>query len=448
MSSRSVFEADVIVVGSGPGGATISRQLARAGAEVLLLERGKDYRRLPYYGTYLGPLIYSDRGSLLFTREGLNIIRPLMVGGATSMYCGCAAPPPEWLKNNYDIDIDKEVSETIEELEIRPLPDELRGEASTRIARAGQTLGYDWEPQIKFMKPTRGRPFDCGARCMLGCRCGAKWNAAEYVDEAVQAGANLLTRARVDRVLAEDGHVVGVEGRLAGAAFTATAPTVVLSAGGIGSPRVLQSSGFDEAGKGMTMDTTAMIYGFGKEKGIGDEPPMTWSWENTEAGYMLSTLVDPWLLYPLINSLKGLRYPLTWPRWKNVLGVMIKLKDEISGGVFPNGVISKPLTEKDGHRLKMAENVCHEILIEAGADPDTIFMTPLRGTHPSGTVRIGAMLDTDLQTEVKGLYLCDASVFPEALGRPTVLTIIGLAKRLAEHLQSVGKASSGLGPPT
>ena len=34
------------------------------------------------------------------------------------------------------------------------------------------------------------------------------------------------------------------------------------------------------------------------------------------------------------------------------------------------------------------------------------------------------------------LYICDASVFPEALGRPTVLTIIGLAKRLARHLAS------------
>jgi choline dehydrogenase-like flavoprotein len=82
----------------------------------------------------------------------------------------------------------------------------------------------------------------------------------------------------------------------------------------------------------------------------------------------------------------------------------------------------------------MAEEVCHTILIEAGANPSTIFMTPLRGTHPSGTVRIGTMVDENLQTETQGLYICDASVFPEALDRPTVLTIIGLAKRLAKHL--------------
>jgi choline dehydrogenase-like flavoprotein len=161
---------------------------------------------------------------------------------------------------------------------------------------------------------------------------------------------------------------------------------------------------------------------------------MTWSWENLEAGYMLSTLIDPWLLYPIITALKGPQYPLTWPKWNNTLGVMIKLKDSISGGVFADGKISKPLVGNDRERQRDAEEVCRKILKEAGADPASMFMTPLRGTHPSGTVRIGTMLDSNLQTEIAGLYVCDASTFPEALARPTVLTIIGLAKRLAKHL--------------
>ena len=142
---------------------------------------------------------------------------------------------------------------------------------------------------------------------------------------------------------------------------------MVLAAGGIGTPRILQASGFQQAGIGMTMDVTVMVYGFVKERGIGNEPPMTWSWENPEVGYMLSTLMDPWLLYPIINSLKGPQYALRWPRWNHILGVMIKLKDDVSGGVFPNGKISKPLTDNDRPRLKMAEEVCRKILIEAGA---------------------------------------------------------------------------------
>ncbi len=425
---------DVAVVGSGPGGASVARQLARAGKRVLLLERGKDYRGKAYYGTPLGALTYTDKHSFLFSKEGLNIVRPLMVGGATSMYCGSSARPPAWLKDKYGVDLGPYVEETVQEIGIGPLPPEQRGAASTRIAEAALDLGYNWEPLDKFMRPKRTRRFDCGAKCMLGCRCGAKWNAGEWVDEAVAAGAELWTEARVDDLIVEQRRVGGVRGKRNGQPFQVEAKVVVVAAGGIGTPILLQRAGLFEAGHGMTMDTTTMVYGVSPDKGIGEEPPMTWAYADDEIGYMLSTLIDPWLLYPIITALKSPRLPFTWPRWGRTLGVMIKIKDDISGGITIEGEISKPMSEPDRFRLNHAAIVARKILVRAGADPDTIFMTPLRGTHPSGTVRLCQMLDRDLQTEVENLYICDASVFPEALDRPTVLTILGFGKRLAAHL--------------
>jgi len=428
-------QADVAVVGSGPGGATVARQLSKAGKRVVLLERGHDHRGRFYYGSHMGALLYADKNSLYFTDEGLNIVRPIMTGGATNMFCGAAARPPDWFKGKYGVDIARYVEETIDELRIGPLPRELRGEASQRVMETAVDLGYDWQPLMKFMNPARAARFDCGAKCMLGCRCGAKWTANEYVDDAVGAGCELITGARVDRLIIEDGRVLGVVGKLGRKQpFEVRAEVVVLAAGGIGTPLIMQNSGFFDAGNGMAMDVTVMVYGVSKERGNAFEPPMTVAYFDDANGYVLSTLIDPWFLYPVITALKGPRYPLTMRNYRNTLGLMIKIKDDLSGTISMEGRISKPMTPRDQYRLNHAAIVCRKILVKAGCDPDSIFVSPQRGTHPSCTVRIGEMVDTNLQTEVKNLYVCDASTFPEALDRPTVLTIIGLGKRLSDHL--------------
>ena len=429
-------EYDIIIVGSGPGGATLARQLTKYGRNlrILLLERGRDWRNHRLYGTYPGAMLYTDKASFLSTTEGLSIVRPLMLGGATSMYCACAADPLPWWKDNFGIDLGPYSENTRKELKIQPLEPDLRGEASTRIAEAAIELGQEWHAQDKFMNPDQAANFNCRATCMLGCTCGAKWNAAEYVDEAVNNGCEVCTQAYVEKVIIESRQAAGVTGRINRKQFSVTAKRIILAAGGIGSATILQRSGLEGPGDGMTMDTTVMVYGHAPFRGNGNEPPMTWSYPDDELGVLYSTLIDPWLNYPVVMLRKGPAYSLTWNRWGRTLGVMIKLKDEISGKVRTGAQIQKGLTESDKFRLTQAEHIAKNILVKAGCKPDTVFTTPLRGTHPSGTVRIGHTLNSDLETEIEHLFVCDASVFPQALARPTVLTIISLAKRLAAKL--------------
>ena len=78
-----------------------------------------------------------------------------------------------------------------------------------------------------------------------------------------------------------------------------------------------------------------------------------------------------------------------------------------------------------------------KVLIKAGCNPHEIYATTKIIGHPSGTAPVGKLVDSNLETEIKNLYCCDTSVMPEAPGRPPTWTVVSLAKRLAERLETV-----------
>jgi len=48
-------------------------------------------------------------------------------------------------------------------------------------------------------------------------------------------------------------------------------------------------------------------------------------------------------------------------------------------------------------------------------------------------VPLGTMVDRGLQTATPGLYVCDASVIPQAWGLPPTLTLLCLGERLGRE---------------
>ena len=44
-------------------------------------------------------------------------------------------------------------------------------------------------------------------------------------------------------------------------------------------------------------------------------------------------------------------------------------------------------------------------------------------------------VDSNLETEISNLFVCDASVLPISPGKPPILTILALSKRLADYLK-------------
>ncbi len=124
-------------------------------------------------------------------------------------------------------------------------------------------------------------------------------------------------------------------------------------------------------------------------------------------------------------------------RFSNVLDVFAKIGDDGEGQVRPDGRLSKTFTKQDMKRFEYASRTNKDILIKAGCDPNDIHNSGFVLGHPRGTVRVGEMLDSNLETSVKNLYCCDTSVIPGAPGRPPALTMVCLAKRLSKRLETV-----------
>ena len=176
-------EFDAIVVGSGPGGATVARELSMNNQNVLILEWGDND---PIKGTFAQTLsrAFIPGKSLLITGQALGMVRAITTGGSSLIYCATAFDPPIEMLKTYGVDISKEVAEMTKEVPNAPLTGELMSPAGVRFEESAMDLGYDCKRLNKFIYQSKCRP-DCQL-CLYGCPYGAKWNARNFVDEALE----------------------------------------------------------------------------------------------------------------------------------------------------------------------------------------------------------------------------------------------------------------------
>jgi choline dehydrogenase-like flavoprotein len=427
------LQTDVAVVGSGPGGATVARDLAKQGKKVVILERGKDQQRT---GNVLSTFFIIDKRSLLFPKEGVRVGRALTTGGSSAIYCGTAVPPPGWIKARYNIDLGEFVEEARQEIGIKPLPDRLIGPAARRIMEAARDLGFNWNPMDKFIDPDKCE-LKC-PHCMLGCNRGAIWTARKHVREAVDSGATLVNQALVQEVLVENKKAIGVSALTPKGQLTVEAKVTVLAAGGMATPVLLRRAGMSDAGQGLFVDPLIITYGNSKgPSSTRDIPMTTGTVEFASEGIVMTDLAYPWAFYLMNAYWKGWKYVPKILGYGSTIGIMTKVRDGLSGRVNPDGSVSKPITDEDRHKLDRGASMAEKILKGAGADPRSIYTAPVGAAHPGGTVRIGQGVNTDLETPITNLYVCDTSIIPEPLGLPPVWTIIAFGKRLARRLGSV-----------
>jgi choline dehydrogenase-like flavoprotein len=417
---------DAVIVGSGPGGAAVARELAMRGRRVLVLEQGS---AAPLRGTLAqmaGIAAVPGKGAF-FNADASLLVQGVAAGGSTTVNFATAMAPPLPMFAAHGVDLAPALDALRSDVPMAPLPDALIGPMAARIMQAARASGLAWH---KFDKMIRAPKCRTGCwRCGYGCPFGAKWTARDFVDDAVAHGAQLVDRARVTRVIVLDGRATGVEYERDGARRIATGKVVVLAGGGIGSPRLLHASGLHSGGSPFFSDPVVAVMGSVDDIDGGAEVPMAAGLHLEADGVMLADMTLPKPMYQAFALQVGRVDRLFAHR--RTLSLMVKIRDDIGGRIGPRWV-NKRLQDADRRKLARGIEMARGILAATGARH--VFKTWHFAAHPGGSVRIGEGVDSDLRTSTAGLYVCDASVIPGAWGLPPTVTLLCLGKRLGAHL--------------
>ncbi|WP_426190859.1 GMC family oxidoreductase N-terminal domain-containing protein [Massilia sp. DWR3-1-1] len=427
---------DAIIVGSGPGGATVARELARHGWRVLVLEQGS---AAPLAGTLaqMAAIAAIPGRGLYIDRDASLLVQGVTVGGSSAVNFATAAAPPAALFAAHGIDLSDALACLRAELPIAPLPDALVGPMARRIMDGARAAGFDWHKSDKMIRPALCRA-GCW-RCVYGCPFGAKWTARDFIEQAIAAGAELRDKATVQRVLIERGRTTGVAFTRGGRSHLAHAGVVVLAGGGIGSPRLLHASGLRAARSGFFSDPVVAVMGtvddlaLNADEVAGAEVPMAAGVRFDDDGISLADLALPAPMYQGFTLQAG-RVDRLFAHART-LSVMVKIGDQVGGAIGPRWV-SKRLHANDRAKLARGVEMARAVLRHAGATQ--IFESHHFAAHPGGSVRIGDGVDSALRAGAHNLYVCDASVIPGPWGLPPTLTLLALGVRLARQLAAQG----------
>lgn len=486
------MRAQVCVVGSGAGGATVACELARRGHSVVLLEEGAYLHGAHFTGD-------PDDTARLVLRDGavaraagpaaIQVPTARCVGGTTVLGAGTMQRVPESVLTAWERehgvgglgvrDLAPYYARVEDELSVTAVPDVLFGRNAMLLERGAHALGH---AGARLRRAAVG----CMATgvCDRGCPQDAQLGMhVATVPRALELGAIVYVRSRAEKLLLSGARVFGVEATLldergvaSGRRLRVVADRVVVAAGALATPALLARSGVangsGQLGRNLHVQPAARVVGLFPEDVHGfAEVPQTYEVEQfVDEGIVIhGELPPPAVLARALPSVG--RLPRTiLERYPRLGGVVARIADRASGTVRvrrDGRALAEYRTDADDRRL-LVRAMAHaaELLFAAGAsevypalrthpvlrsideaialrDADAGELdVVVAGHHAMGTARmaddakIGVTSAHGAVHGVQDLYVADASLLPTATTVAPQATIIALALRIAEHISA------------
>ena len=487
-------DCDVVVVGSGAGGAVVATTLAEAGLDVIVLEEGPHLP--PQAHGALRPSesvrhFWRDAAMTLAIGLGdspsINVTAGRGVGGSsvlTGGVCFRAHDPvlDAWSKEGLPElgprEMDRWYSQVERDVHVETVPESMRSKSTRLFAAGGEKLGVPFHSMRRNTTGCNG----CG-RCNFGCPHQAKMSVdIAYLPRAVRAGARIVSDCLVDRVQVEGAKAVGVAGRLLdgpkgkpGSSVMVRARHVVVSAGAMYTPLLLRRSGIGlrsrALGRNLTLHPSFRVIA------RFDEPVRGWEgalqsaysdhWE--DEGMILNSVFIPNGV--MVATMPG--FGKTHAKWRDMASHLAifggMLHDDAGGRVWSNPFGREPfmtyrMSKRDRARIPILLRRMAEIFFAAGAaevflpvfgaEPitkdqlDSFPFESVKGRniecssqHPLGSCHMGAspsasVVDPSGRTwDVPNVWVADGSILPTSLGVNPQLTIMAMAARIAAKMR-------------
>ena len=482
--------ADVVIVGSGAGGAVVATELAEAGLDVVVLEEG-GHTTPDVYGKLRPTDTMRRMGREAWTTAALPVgDTPIIgvtmgrtVGGSSTMTGGVcyrvpAAIADRWEKElgltGYSAKAMEPYFERVERaMRVGEVPAVQRSRSTTIFDEGVTKLGHP-------LKPMRRNVVGCAghSRCNFGCPRKAKLSVdISYLPRARARGVRIFSDALVERVRVRGGRAAGVEGRVLdargkrGGRFTVESHAVFVCAGTLHTPSVLRRTGIRRPrvlGNDITLHPSFRVGAlFDREIAGWDgalQSAYSDGWE--DEGITLNSAYLPLNLLAATVPGVGKDYLRRIREMAHLAVFGCLVHDDAGGRLWPGPGREPWLTYKmaprDKARFVRGIHVLAEAFFAAGAkrvflpvfgsapidSPDglrkidtTISARAFESAsfHPLGSARMGiderrsVVRPTGETWDLPGLWVADGSVFPTSIGVNSQLPIMAMATRIVSE---------------